>query len=310
MSSPNFAVLSDGRRLAYSEYGAADGWPVLALHGTPGSRLKYAPADPVARALGLRLISVDRWGYGGSPPHPAPSLGAFGADCGALLDHIGAEKAGVVGISGGGPFAVAAGCVLGPRITRLALVAPVGQIAGAKLGWRALNPLHAFAFRVLPWIPSGVRGVFAPFRQIAFAAPASSVTVATLRAARADRRLMRHRTLRQSLGACFAEGLRRDARGPEIDLRIFGRRWDVELDRLTCASKVWIGSADRNVPIPAAVALARRLSHCTLDVMPDAGHFWIAQNFDVVLRWLAERDAGNLPRGRTAHEVTEPFLGE
>ena len=57
-------VLLDGRPIGYREYGAAEGLPVVALHGTPGSRLKYARAEAAAGTMGLRLICPDRWGYG------------------------------------------------------------------------------------------------------------------------------------------------------------------------------------------------------------------------------------------------------
>src|SRR5262245_5234094 len=66
-----------GPLVTYREYGAPGGLPVLALHGTPGSRLKYAAADRDAARMGLRIISPDRWGYGRSDPHPQPKLAAY-----------------------------------------------------------------------------------------------------------------------------------------------------------------------------------------------------------------------------------------
>ena len=56
--------LSDGRMLAFSEYGIPDGKPIFYCHGFPASRLEARVLDPAAVKLGLRLISVDRPGYG------------------------------------------------------------------------------------------------------------------------------------------------------------------------------------------------------------------------------------------------------
>ena len=62
----------DDRVLAYKEFGDPNGKPVIAMHGTPGSRI-----GPHLRALrlyprGIRLISYDRPGYGGSGRRPGP----------------------------------------------------------------------------------------------------------------------------------------------------------------------------------------------------------------------------------------------
>ena len=62
--------LADGRSLAYGEHGDPGGRPVVAFHGTPGSRRQLAGADPVAAAAGVRLVLPDRPGYGHSSRAP------------------------------------------------------------------------------------------------------------------------------------------------------------------------------------------------------------------------------------------------
>lgn len=57
-------VLSDGRKLGYSEYGAQRGLPVLGFHGTPGSRFMFRLVHEPARRLGLRIIAPERPGFG------------------------------------------------------------------------------------------------------------------------------------------------------------------------------------------------------------------------------------------------------
>ena len=73
-------MLADGRRLACAEYGDPDGLPVLALHGTPGSRLMFALADAAARSRGMRLIAPERPGYGLSDCRPSASLARAATD--------------------------------------------------------------------------------------------------------------------------------------------------------------------------------------------------------------------------------------
>lgn len=62
--------LQDGRQMAYSEWGALDGEPVVVLHGAPGSRL-FCPDEQATEAARVRLLTIDRPGYGRSDPTPA-----------------------------------------------------------------------------------------------------------------------------------------------------------------------------------------------------------------------------------------------
>ena len=58
--------LRDGRTVAYAQYGAPDGVVIVNAHGGLACRLDVAAADDAARAAGVRLISPDRPGIGGS----------------------------------------------------------------------------------------------------------------------------------------------------------------------------------------------------------------------------------------------------
>ncbi|RIK15619.1 MAG: hypothetical protein DCC50_07575, partial [Acidobacteria bacterium] len=49
------------------EHGAPLGVPALYLHGTPGSRVEARLLADAARRAGVRLIGVDRPGFGRAP---------------------------------------------------------------------------------------------------------------------------------------------------------------------------------------------------------------------------------------------------
>jgi pimeloyl-ACP methyl ester carboxylesterase len=57
---------ADGRTLAIAECGDSDGFPVLWLHGTPGSRFAGQGFDGAYADVGAHVITYDRPGYGGS----------------------------------------------------------------------------------------------------------------------------------------------------------------------------------------------------------------------------------------------------
>ncbi len=99
--------LRDGRRLGYVDYGDPAGRPVLLFPGVPGSRLQGHPDRSIAGALGVRLIGVDRPGYGLSDDKRGRTLLDWPDDVVTLADHLGLERFALLSISGGGAYAAA-----------------------------------------------------------------------------------------------------------------------------------------------------------------------------------------------------------
>lgn len=283
-------TLADGRRIAFRLSGAPDGLPLVALHGTPGSRLKFTVADAVARTQGIAMIAPDRWGYGATDAHPRPTLAAYAQDIAALADHLGVGRFAVMGVSGGGPYAAAVAAVLGDRVTAMALAAPVGPIAGETDS--EITPFHRLCFGALAHRPATVGAVFHVFRAVLGVAPGVGMRMAMLRVASADRRVLEQADVRDRLGAAFIEGLRPGVAGPVCDLGLFGRVWDIDLARISAPSRLWLGTSDQNVPRSAARRLASRVPGCSLVELAGEGHMWIANNYGTVLGWIAEQQKG------------------
>jgi pimeloyl-ACP methyl ester carboxylesterase len=286
--------LADGRRLGFRIYGDPAGQPVLFLHGTPGSRVKFAIAHEGGRRLGLAIVAPDRWGYGLTEAPARPSLRGFADDMAALMDRLGQARFAVGGISGGGPYAASVAAALPTRVTALALVSPVGPIADAGLG-PSLPLLHRLCFTVLPRRPRTVSTAMRAFRWSLRHTPQLAGRLTTWRAARPDKRLIRRSEVRQRILGSFTEGLRPGTAGPNIDLAIFSLPWTIDLATIAAPSRVWIGTRDSNVPISAARVLAQRVPHCILTELPNEGHLWVSVHHADVLAWVASavRAAGH-----------------
>src|SRR5438552_2192436 len=131
---------SDGRVLAFAVWGDPDGFPVMALHGTPGCRLERWPNEEVYQGLGVCFVTHDRAGYGRSSRRPGRRVVDEVDDVVLLADHLGFERFGVTGGSGGGPHALACAALLPERVVRATCrvgVAPLGQ-SGIELdAWLA-----------------------------------------------------------------------------------------------------------------------------------------------------------------------------
>ncbi len=127
----------DGRTLHVYDAGVEDGFPVVYHHGTPSAGLLYSGWIEDAEALGARLISYDRAGYGGSDARPGRAVGDVVEDIVAVLDQLGVGQFATWGWSGGGPHALACAALLAGRCVAAATVAGVGPYDVEGLDWLA-----------------------------------------------------------------------------------------------------------------------------------------------------------------------------
>jgi pimeloyl-ACP methyl ester carboxylesterase len=124
-------TLRDGRTLEFADLGDAGGTPVVFHPGTPAAAGQGAVIAGAAARQGVRLISVSRPGYGASTMC-APSLTAAASDTLELADQLGFEQFGILGSSGGGPFALAVAAVAPGRVSCVAAHASPGEYGAVK----------------------------------------------------------------------------------------------------------------------------------------------------------------------------------
>jgi pimeloyl-ACP methyl ester carboxylesterase len=119
-----------GRTLHYADTGEAGWRPVLYIGGTGTSAramLMTGYLDTLRRQLHLRLISVERNGFGDTAFDPAWSLADYADDVRTVLDHLAIERFALVAISGGGPYAAHVAAALGPRVISLHFAAALAD---------------------------------------------------------------------------------------------------------------------------------------------------------------------------------------
>ncbi|KAK4552000.1 hypothetical protein LTR86_010677 [Recurvomyces mirabilis] len=132
-------VLDDGRRIAYNICGATEGHTVFHLHGWPGSRTECSLFAVQAAELGVRIVAIDRPGIGLSAPQPRRKALDHALDIRQVAKHLGVKEYSVMGVSGGGQYALAcAFCIPPEELISVALVCGQGPIEislrGMKLG--------------------------------------------------------------------------------------------------------------------------------------------------------------------------------
>ncbi|MFC7071406.1 alpha/beta fold hydrolase [Halobaculum lipolyticum] len=255
----------DGRAsVAYAEYGDPDGAPAVFLHGTPGSRRLAALYDGEARASGVRLLSIDRPGYGRSPPWPGRSLSAAGEFVAAVLDEAGVDRAGLIAFSGGGPQALAAAATVGDRVDEVDVIGgavPVELAEGVATPVRALRWLATRAPRLCGGLLRGQSWVAAR-------AP-PSVVLSQYSDDGASGCTPRERTV---VAEDFVEAFDGGAHGAVTELAATASQWDVSVDAVERPVRLWHGTADTNVPIAGAERLGERIRNGTVERVAGADH--------------------------------------
>lgn len=122
---PTMISLRDGRKMAYAEYGQPDGVPIVWLHGTPGAHLVASGVTDRARKYGVRLLAPVRPGFGLSDPKPGHSIVKWSDDLLELMDQLSLLKFGVLGASGGVPYALACAVQIPERLTTVSLASAI-----------------------------------------------------------------------------------------------------------------------------------------------------------------------------------------
>ncbi len=93
----------------------------MLLHGTPGSRLDRSPDPELYERVGAHVVTFDRPGYGRSSVHRNRTVLSVADDAVAVADGLGWDGFTVLGVSGGGPHALAVGHRAPERVRALGL---------------------------------------------------------------------------------------------------------------------------------------------------------------------------------------------
>ncbi|TKX26035.1 alpha/beta hydrolase fold-containing protein 5 [Elsinoe australis] len=130
----------DGRTVSYLQVGSSTGKPIFFLHGTPGSRFEAAHLDEISKRHNVRMIGIDRPGIGLSTPKPGRTLVDAAHDVNNLADHLGIRTYGIIGVSGGGPYALACAATLpAERLKAVSIVCGLGLRDMSLKGMAWLN---------------------------------------------------------------------------------------------------------------------------------------------------------------------------
>ncbi len=275
--------LTDGRNLAFAEYGPASGRAVIAFHHTPGSRLEQISSLAPLTAFNIRLIVVDRPGYGRSDFQERRRLLDWPDDISQLADALHLDRFSILGFSGGGAHAAACAFKIPQRLNHVTLVSSIAPFDAPGV-LDSMLPANQALFELAAKDYQQVE------QQLATVATTPEQVLELLEspAPRPDKAIFSNPPFRSMYIANLAESIRQGPRGLAYDMSLFARPWGFDTTEIKVKVSLWHGEEDINTPLAMGEYLATTIPQCQAHYVPGAGHWLMFAHDQEILQHLAD----------------------
>jgi pimeloyl-ACP methyl ester carboxylesterase len=282
----------DGRTLVVREGGDPAGAPMLVFNGTPGSSLFYEPHLRDAEERGIRLISYDRPGYGGSTRDKGRNVVACAGDAAAVCDALGVGRFCLWGISGGGPHALATAALLPDRVVAAAALAPVAPFDAEGLDFfKGMGEQNIEDTKAALESEEAHLTVLEREREeILATSPEELVDVLETLLGPADRDVLTGRIATYLLES-IREAVQGTLDGWFDDGVAFTQPWGFDLGSIRVPVLHWQGKQDKFVPFGHGVWLSQHIPGAESRLSPEDGHLTLVERrIPEIHAWLLEHD--------------------
>jgi len=282
-----------GRRLGFAEFGSPHGSAIIWMHGTPGAR-RQIPVEARAYAdrEGLRIIGIDRPGIGSSTPHVYDSVLDWTEDLVMVADTLGIEEMHLIGLSGGGPYVLAAGAAMPDRVLGVAVMGGVAPTQGVDAPAGGLLPFasHLAPLVSLARVPIGVALTVALRLLAPLGGPALDLYASVQ--PHGDRELLGRPEFKAMFLDDLLNGSRKQVTAPLSDLILFSRHWGFTAADVTVPVRWWHGDDDHIVPHRHGEHMVKILPDATLRTIEGESHLSGLGLTEEILRVLMQLSGG------------------
>ena len=282
--------VGDGRELCVELAGDPQGRPILVHNGTPNSRHLYGEWIADADNKGIRLISYDRPGYGGSTVYPGHTVASAADDVRVIAEVLGYDRLGVWGISGGGPCALACAAQLPDLAVAVGVVAsPAPYGVDESFDYYAgMGELNAEGMKLFFSDREAARRQHHEDWKEALATSPEQLaeSIKTLLSSVDVQALTSE--LAQFFASCSSEGLAAGEEGWWDDGASVLIDWGFDLQDIRLPVKLWHGRQDRFVPVQHGEWLAAHVPGVEAEITDHDGHLTMMTRVGEFHDWLLE----------------------
>lgn len=276
----SFIKLSDGRQLAFEQFGDRNGIPVIFQHGLGDSRLARHPDEKLTIEAGIRLITVDRPGYGESSPNPGRNYLNWVQDIEHLANELNIHRFGILGHSAGAPYALAIAFKLSDRVSKVVLASPLGQ-----LNVPGVSKMIHKNFRVLLkfyWFKPLIRFVSNSEAKRANSDIAKYTEDQLKESPNSDKILFSDHALLKMFEDGMKEAFRQGGKGWQED--IFACiNWGFNPEKIKISVKIYHGSSDEILFHEMGRRLATQIPNSDFQLYDGEGHYCLYKHWAEIL---------------------------
>lgn len=270
-------VLKNVKTLNWYEYGDPNGLPLLYFHGTPGSHCEAASASKIAKNLGMRVIALDRTGYGDSELHANTAYIDWPDIIVQLADKLHLDIFSILGYSGGGPYALACAHKIPERLINVTIVSSPASLTTSVMQKHMnvnFKPLYELADTDFQMANQQVSELTQ--------SPEAFLELVRSQLSDSDRLIFERDEFINQYLKSLKHSLKQGSDATVIDLRNIAQPWKFNLEDIQPEVDIWHGDDDNNFDIAIADYLASRLNS-TLHIVKKSGHYFLFDHWFEIL---------------------------
>lgn len=252
--------------IGFREWGPEDGTPLIFFHGFPGSSMQGAMFAEVCEELKLRVLSIDRMGYG-------QTSSAMGFDIYKLfIERMELKQFYIFGVSGGAPSAVTLSEMFSDRVLGLGIICGLIPLYNNENRFPARHRLALKSLAPLPTpLLNGIMSVLdVPRLRDTF------MTKLVDNLPEVDKRLFKREDLVELLKESILDSRQQGVEGIVRDIQYYGSDWMNNSRKYNGPVWIWHGDQDTILPVTMADAWKNIYPESSFKIIPKQGHYSLA----------------------------------